>query len=255
MARSRFSSDWMLHLPMVLLGLRSDIREDGLMSSAELVYGSALRLPGELLPDPSPSSAVPQSDFLLDLQASLRGALPLPVLHHGNQRPHRPSLLDSAQFVYVRVDAVRPPLVRPYEGPYRVVAMDSKTCRLLKNGRPWIVSVDRLKPAVTPSQLSVPGRGSVVLSASAPPFRPAPSPPVPGPRSPDLDDVASEVGLEFPVLPAPRPAPPVLDGDRVAPGVQVADVPPAQDAPRVPDYATVTRSGRVSKPPERYGFP
>ena len=42
MARSGFSADWMLHLPMVLLGIRSDVREEGLVSSAELVFGSAL---------------------------------------------------------------------------------------------------------------------------------------------------------------------------------------------------------------------
>ena len=166
----------MTHLPMVLLGLRSDIREDGLMSPAELVFGSALRLPGEFLPDPTPASPVPQADFLKDLQVSLRSALPLPVVHHGNQRPHLPSALDSAQFVYVRVDSVRPPLVRPYEGPYRVVAMDGKTCRLLRNGRPWIVSVDRLKPARVPERPTDPPRGTVVLSPDAQVFLPSPRP-------------------------------------------------------------------------------
>ena len=112
MARSGFSADWMLHLPMVLLGLRSDICEEGLVSSAELVYGSALRLPGELLPDPSARPA-PQADFLKDLQVSMRTALPLPVVHHGRQHPQVPSTLDRATLVYVRVDSVKPPLVRP----------------------------------------------------------------------------------------------------------------------------------------------
>ena len=192
MARSGFTGDWMHHLPMVLLGLRSDIREDGLMSSVELVYGSALRLPGELLPDPGPTP-VPQADFLKDLQASLRSALPLPVVHHGRHHPQMPSSLDRAQFVYVRVESVRPPLVRPYEGPFRVIARDAKTFRILRNGRPCIVSVDRLKPAMVSSRLRVPDARATVLSPSAPLFRPAPVL-VPLPRPPDMDD-ASEVDL------------------------------------------------------------
>ena len=141
------------------------------MSSAELVYGSALRLPGELLPDPNVAS-VPQADFLKGLQNSLRAALPLPVVHHGRQLPHVPSALDRASFVYVRVDSVRPPLVRPYEGPFRIIAKDGKTFKLLRNGRPWIVSADRLKPAFCSTQLSVPGSRQSVLSPSAQPFLP-----------------------------------------------------------------------------------
>ena len=258
MARSGFSSSWMLHLPMVLLGLRSDIREDGLMSSAELVYGAALRLPGELLPDPAPSAPTPQADFLKDLQVSLRTALPLPVVHHGRQSAHVPPSLEAARFVYVRIDAVRPPLVRPYEGPYRVVAMDSKTCRLLKNGRPWIVSLDRLKPAVTPSRLTAPGRGRTVLDPSARPFLPASSPVASFPRSPDLDasdplddldhveHPVDQVDLDPDVL--VDVAPPARDVHDVHPhqaqDVQAADVRPA--------YTTC--SGRSSRPPDRYGF-
>ena len=259
MARSPLATDWMLHLPMVLLGIRSDIREDGLMSSAELVYGSALRLPGEFLPEPVDVPVVPQADFLKDLQSSLRHALPLPVVHHGNQRPHRPSALASAQFVYVRVDAVRPPLCRPYEGPYRVLAMDAKTCRLLKNGRPWIVSLDRLKVArVAPGPVPVPARGDTVLSAAAPPFRPAAT----VPRAPDLEEeevdfsdaedtaapaVHAAPVADFPPLAAPAQAP--------APAPVPDPVPAPVPAPvPVPDYATVTRSGRLSRPPARYGF-
>ena len=181
MARSRVPS-WMDHLPLVLLGIRTSVRQDLDWCPAELVYGSALRLPGELLPDPSSSSSrVPQSDFLRNLQDSLRQALPLPITHHGRQSVQVPKLLESASFVYVRVDAVRLPLVRPYEGPYKVVARDPKTFKLMKNGRPWIVSIDRLRPAVLQSPaVDAPLRTSV-LSPSAPLFTPGtgrPPPPV-----------------------------------------------------------------------------
>ena len=106
-ARGGPASDWMQHLPMVLLGIRSSIREDGDMSPAELVFGTALRLPGEMLPavGSSSSSSVPPSDFLGHLRRSLQDALPLPVVHHGSQRPQVPLSVAGAEFVYVRVDA------------------------------------------------------------------------------------------------------------------------------------------------------
>ena len=54
-------ADWMVHLPLVLLGVRSAVREDSGTSPTELLYGTPLRLPGQLLPDvpsefPSPST-------------------------------------------------------------------------------------------------------------------------------------------------------------------------------------------------------
>ena len=107
MARGGFAAnEWMIHLPMVLLGLRSSIREDGDMSPAELVYGSSVRLPGELLPDPSTSPIASPSDFLGLLRGSLREALPLPVVHHGHHVAQVPSSISRAEFVYVRIDAV-----------------------------------------------------------------------------------------------------------------------------------------------------
>ena len=51
--------NWALVLPIVLLGIRSTLEEDLHHSSAELVYGTNLRLPGELLvktPNPAPGS-------------------------------------------------------------------------------------------------------------------------------------------------------------------------------------------------------
>ena len=43
--------DWADRLPWVMLGLRSAPKDDLQASSAELVYGQPLRVPGEFLPD------------------------------------------------------------------------------------------------------------------------------------------------------------------------------------------------------------
>ena len=47
MSRSACAADWMLNLPLVLLGLRAATREDAPLSPAHLVYGCPLRLPGD----------------------------------------------------------------------------------------------------------------------------------------------------------------------------------------------------------------
>jgi transposase InsO family protein len=53
---------WMDELPLVLLGVRSSWREGADNSAAELVYGSALRVPGKFVPGSS-RSAVPSRQF------------------------------------------------------------------------------------------------------------------------------------------------------------------------------------------------
>ena len=69
MARGDGAS-WMQHLPMVLLGFRSAIREDCGRSPADLVLGTSLRLPGQLLPDPPTLVSLPTDDFVRDLHRS-----------------------------------------------------------------------------------------------------------------------------------------------------------------------------------------
>ena len=150
MARSS-AQDWMSHLPLVLLGVRASVREDSGTSPAELLYGTALRLPGQMLQGLPPSESFkPSSEFVRDLQCKMKTAVPMPVLYHNKNRPvHLPVDLRTASHVFVRIDAVKPPLSRPYEGPFKVLSRseDLKTFTLDRAGRSWVVSVDRLKPA------------------------------------------------------------------------------------------------------------
>ena len=90
MARSSsVSSSWMFHLPFVMLSVRSSVRDDGVASPAELVYGAPLRLPGQFLtPDPSsPIPAEPTSSFVRDLALSAADAVPTPCLLYTSPSP------------------------------------------------------------------------------------------------------------------------------------------------------------------------
>ena len=233
-------NNWMLHLPLVLLGIRSSIREDSNTSPAQLTFGTSLRLPGQFVSDTA--SFRPSDDFVVDLQRTLRDVTPMPVRYHriyDAQPP--PAALLRARHVLVRVDAVKPPLTRPYDGPYRVLERGPKTFKLDRNGSPWTVSIDRLKAAVS--------------------FTPAASSPI-LPRSPPLESLQdADVSLpaELPhadvdaILPdPPDTAVPAAAADPVAATAAAADLPGATEAAAVPPRPVTTRSGRTSRPPDFY---
>lgn len=141
------SADWFAELPIVLLGIRSSWRVDPDCSPAELVYGSTLRLPGEFLQPPDTRTMEPDSTFVKHLQQTMRTVLPQAPMFHGNQPVYVPSNLASTGYVYVRHDAHRHPLQRPYDGPYSIIDTSDKFFTLHIKGRSEKVSVDRLKAA------------------------------------------------------------------------------------------------------------
>ena len=226
---------WLDHLPMVLLSLHSSIREDSNTCPAELLFGAPLRLPGQLLPDPEPS-ATPGTEFVADLRRSLLSAAPMPVRYHGHQSTHVPAALAGADHVFVRVDAVRAPLCHPYEGPFRVLESGHKTFKLDRAGKPWVVSIDRLK--AVPKLFPLPGLPRAISPPRSPSSLPPTLPVSPAPLfplAPPMDLAAAE---DEPLFGA--------DAD---PGVFPAGVAPL--APVSPTYRT--RFGRSVRPPDRYG--
>ena len=63
-------SKWTEALPLIMLGIRTALKEDLQCSTAELMYGTTLRLPGEFF-DPSTSSTVPDPvSYVTQLQLS-----------------------------------------------------------------------------------------------------------------------------------------------------------------------------------------
>ena len=107
----------------------------------------------------------------------------MPVLHHGVV--HRPVQLESrlaqATHVLLRVDAVRKPLVAPYEGPFLVISRTPKTFILQRHEKQVTVSEDRLKPAC----VDLPAAQDVPAACPAPVPTPSPSTdPVTAPAAP-----------------------------------------------------------------------
>ncbi len=108
-------SQWPEHLPWVLLGLRAAPKDDAAVSSAELVLGVPLHLPGQLATaEEAPPSMV---------ASRLQQVQPPPTrpLTYAQAAASVPSSLMEADFVYIRRGGVVPPLLPLYQDPFRVL--------------------------------------------------------------------------------------------------------------------------------------
>ena len=231
-ACSSGDSSWMEHLPFVLLGLRTSIRADSGCSPSDILYGSPLRLPGDLVAA-SPVAPPSPSAFAANLRAVMLRSNPMPVVHHGVPVSRVDPRLLGASHVFLRVDAVRRPLVPPYEGPFVVLERSNKTFVILRKEKPVTVTVDRLKPAVLLPE--APTSAATPLS----PCSPAATPPS-DTRTPQSDP-----------LPAPSgPQPPPSSGPQSS--AQPADL-QSSSSPRLdPDsWPLPTHYGRRPRPPSR----
>ena len=233
MARSQAAGagTWLDHLPFVLLGLRSAVREDSACCPADLVYGSTVRLPADFL-DQSPSPRPPStaSDYVETLRDIIRSSAPMPFLYHKTPSSQVPVALRTCSHVFVRIDAVRRPLSPPYEGPFRVLLKNDKTFQVERLGKPFTVSVDRLKPSFSPD----------FSLACDPSQTPAP---------------ATTCSAPLPLIPAPATTPTVTP-TVASPSRRSAPPPAASPSSRLdPDsWPLPTRYGRRPRPVDRLGI-
>ena len=132
-----------------------------------------LCLPGEFLPTPEIPNSAPNtlSSFTSSFQKLMRTQRAAPSLHHPcGLTPFIPRELKDSSMVLVRHDGVRRPLQAPYDGPFPVLEAGEKVFKILKNGLPYTVSVDRLKPCNMPV---TPPLSSIIPNCSAPPPHPS----------------------------------------------------------------------------------
>lgn len=140
---------WCDELPLVLLGIRTTIKEDLKCTPAELVYGEDLRLPNEIR-IPTKQCTDP-NDFIDQLRARVLSLKPTDT-RSSNTRTFMPKTLNDCEYVLVRSDRVKTSMQAPYDGPYKVIRRLRKQFVIDRNGKNQAISIDRLKPAIVDSK-------------------------------------------------------------------------------------------------------
>ena len=131
--------------------MRTAPREDIGASTAELVFGAPIKVPGDLV---EPRECRPASPELLrQVRQAAAGRTPVPTSAHSTPTIHTPKDLAECPYVFVRVDKVVNPLASKYTGPYKVLErsdraykLDYATDTFGKDLHEW-VTLERLKPA------------------------------------------------------------------------------------------------------------
>nr|VZI12705.1 unnamed protein product [Spirometra erinaceieuropaei] len=219
--------NWSDNLPLALLGIRAALKSDLGCSAAELVFGTILRLPGEMITPTSRGADETPDNLVHRLRQFMRSLSPVPP-----RAPMTESYvekdLDKCTHVFVRCDRARQPLESPYEGPFRVLARNTKTFRILRNDKEDVVSVDRVKAAVAeePPDLS---QGQTC----ADPLTPVPPSSLSPTRSP---------------CPLPCPSPPLPS----TPPSRILPLPTCQQHPTATPSSTTARSQPSSTVPPAY---
>ncbi|XP_066947101.1 uncharacterized protein [Macrobrachium rosenbergii] len=138
------------------------------MSTAEKVFGESLVVLGELITEE-------QDDLTTQRLCDRVGKFATCWETYTNRTsPFMPPSLSPTTHVFVRNDAVRPPLTRPYRGPFPVLERNKKAFQVAVHGKEDWVSIDRLKPAFLEEDVGGTSRRpsqEVVPPQPAPPAR------------------------------------------------------------------------------------
>jgi hypothetical protein len=132
-------------LPLVLLGICTAYKEDLQSSTAQLVYGEPLWVPGELLVPAAPK--VEASTIIQQLRRHMDQLRPTPAARHASPATFIHRDLQDSTHVFLQKDTTHPALKPPYSGPHNVIAHTDKTLTIIVSGRQGNVSADQVKPA------------------------------------------------------------------------------------------------------------
>ncbi|KAJ8719780.1 hypothetical protein PYW08_011955 [Mythimna loreyi] len=179
--------------------MRSAWKEDLQVSSAELVYGEPLRLPGEFL-KPVTHHSIDEADFAARLRQHISKLSPASTSSHGDKIFYVPKDLNTATHVFLWKGPLKKSLESPYSGPHRVIERGPKTFTIDGQGKHIVVTIDRLKPAYMANNNDGPSHKSLPVPAQPPSVSPLVPAQLPSVLSPALPETTTRSGrpVKFP---------------------------------------------------------
>ncbi|GFW60927.1 hypothetical protein TNCV_4871381 [Trichonephila clavipes] len=151
---------WTDILPIVLLGLRSAMKNDLKATSSQLVYGTTLRLPSDLISSESLQTSVTPT-YVSKLISMMRKLSPISPDYHSCTKSYIHQSLSTCTHVFLRNDKIQPPLTPPYTGPHLVKSRSDTNFVICINNKNVTVTIDRCKSAFEFSEDFNPQEGSL----------------------------------------------------------------------------------------------
>ncbi|GFY38190.1 uncharacterized protein TNIN_235881 [Trichonephila inaurata madagascariensis] len=122
------------------------MKNDLKATSSQLVYGTTLRLPSDLISSESLQTSVTPT-YVSKLITMMRKLSPISPDSHSCTKSYVHQSLSTCTHVFLRNDKIRPPLTPPYTGPHLVKSRSDKNFVICINNKNVTVTIDRCKPA------------------------------------------------------------------------------------------------------------
>ena len=142
--------DWLDRLPLIMLALRTSVRDDNQPAPSDIVYGCSLKLPIDLM-FKTDESLVDCNSYVDKLKLLMQSTGPV-ISRPSKRSSYIDPNLRTCKYVFIRNENKRG-LNPVYNGPYIVLDRTEKYFKIDLNTRVDNVSIDRLKAAHTDEEI------------------------------------------------------------------------------------------------------
>ena len=141
------SSHWTRHLPLIILSINNMYKADLKCSSAELVFGQTLRLPGDLCCNSPQLRISYPSDMVFAMQKFANSCQPIDTRAISSKPEHLPDALQTCTHFFIRNDPIKANLTPTYDGPFLVLSRTKHSFAVLRRDKLCTAAINNIKPA------------------------------------------------------------------------------------------------------------
>ena len=105
-----------------------------------MTYGDNIQVPSDFFSTPGKTN-------IQDIRQEVKKYVPCRSTYKNSRKVYLPPDLNKSSHVFLRIDSQQAPLTPPYIGPFQVQQRSEKVYKIIIQGKPEWVSIDRLKPA------------------------------------------------------------------------------------------------------------